>query len=339
LYYLSDLLDRLEEYFKVLKTFKKNDPDSYNLYKKTGAQITNKDTFFQCMTIHPYFKEKRPSFYMLHFNEDEKESLDKKLSPRLLYFRKVKWNPDIQLTPYDIYRICLYFKDKTTDYGVVSFYLAVDKENQIHLLHEKKTSYKTIYSKHGKPRDKIYIPITQWEISDVLKQGLKERREDAKNGKDEKFWETATEKDYALNLFSILLNSAFNSYDGFQIHVIDNLGHVANFNINMLRTPYFFKDREKTVTINGKTKKIFHIVRTHKRKLLNKEVYIKTHFRGLRKFTWNNYKVIIQNPKKELNLRNFESAASEIEKEQFPIPGFVDTEQMGKEFFERIVNN
>lgn len=68
----------------------------------------------------------------------------------------------------------------------------------------------------------------------------------------------------------------------------------VTFAIDMLRTPYFFKDRDKTVNENGKTQKIFHIVAGHKRKLANgEETTVKSHFRGIRKFMWNGFKINI----------------------------------------------
>lgn len=73
-------------------------------------------------------------------------------------------------------------------------------------------------------------------------------------------------------------------------------GEVARFGIDLLRTPYFFKDRE---AVDGKRKKkIFHIVRAHKRNTKGKIKYVRSHFRGQRKFTWAGCKVELIMPGK-----------------------------------------
>jgi hypothetical protein len=69
---------------------------------------------------------------------------------------------------------------------------------------------------------------------------------------------------------------------------------VISFAIDMLRTPYFFADRDKTVTVNGRTHKILHVVRPHLRIGPDGRRHIvRMHFRGLRKFKWNGYSVSI----------------------------------------------
>jgi hypothetical protein len=72
---------------------------------------------------------------------------------------------------------------------------------------------------------------------------------------------------------------------------------VANFAVDVRRTPYFFKDRDAVVADAGHTKRIFHIVRTHTRTTKSgQETAVKTHFRGLRSFVWNGFAVNITVP-------------------------------------------
>jgi hypothetical protein len=53
------------------------------------------------------------------------------------------------------------------------------------------------------------------------------------------------------------------------------------------------------VNENGRRKRIFHIVRTHKRTLSDgSERFVKSHFRGMRKFKWNGYDVVVSVPGK-----------------------------------------
>lgn len=97
----------------------------------------------------------------------------------------------------------------------------------------------------------------------------------------------------AAALLAMTSNNAIAREQGLTIRVRKD-GLSAVFAIDMLRTPYFFADREKVVTENGQTKKIFHIVRGHWRTLAGgHRKFIKPHFRGLREFDWNGYEVRI----------------------------------------------
>lgn len=310
MYYLGDLLDRISSYFNIIKFLKRYDIESYNLYKKIGAQIINSGGLLERHSIHPRLKEIRPSFYMMHIGDDDYDDNSKKIHPRLIYFRKMKWKLDVQNTHGDMYHVCLFYSDKKQGYGVIEYHIAVDKDANLKLLREKKRRSISLSNSHSSR-----IPVITWAYPSYLSE--------LSNNKDD------TPEDIALNLFKMLMNSFFNCGDGFQINITDNCQNVATFNIDMLRTPYFFDDRKKTINHNGRTKKIFHIVRTHKRKLLNKEVFIKTHFRGLQKFLWNGYQVIIQNPKKELDLRTFTPAAMEVRKTLSWPKELIDSKNIG----------
>lgn len=73
-------------------------------------------------------------------------------------------------------------------------------------------------------------------------------------------------------------------------------GVTAAFGVNIERTPYFFKDRDR-VPGSNRGGRIFHIVRTHERVLPSGKVRpVRTHFRGLRRFMWNGYQMVITVP-------------------------------------------
>jgi hypothetical protein len=109
-------------------------------------------------------------------------------------------------------------------------------------------------------------------------------------------WRTNDVTVLASRIFCVVVNGSANAVDGFQV-MVSRAGRTARFNIDLLRTPYFFAERDKTVTVNGRTNPIFHIVRAHKRVKANGEVkYVKSHFRGVRSFTWKGYQVLITMP-------------------------------------------
>jgi len=106
--------------------------------------------------------------------------------------------------------------------------------------------------------------------------------------------------DYKVNeylcwLFCMVATQPSVAQAGIQVRVRKN-DMAALFNIDMLRTPYFFDDRTKEKGATGKTKKIFHIVRAHRRRIGDGSTVVHTHFRGLRDFIWNGYGVHISVP-------------------------------------------
>lgn len=65
------------------------------------------------------------------------------------------------------------------------------------------------------------------------------------------------------------------------------------FSIAPEHTAAYFADREKTITVNGQTKKIIHFVRQHQRS--NGSV-VREHVRGERQFTWRDFSCAVTAP-------------------------------------------
>ena len=79
---------------------------------------------------------------------------------------------------------------------------------------------------------------------------------------------------------------------------------------------HYFKNRRKTVTVNGKTKPIIHFVRAHTQQHGDKIVEIPEHIRGLREFDWNEYHCTITAPKFHTFLSSdFELAADFVDED------------------------
>jgi hypothetical protein len=70
----------------------------------------------------------------------------------------------------------------------------------------------------------------------------------------------------------------------------------AVFGVEVKRIPYFFQDRDITLTENGVKQRIFHIVRPHVRKT---GAAVPFHFRGLHEFSWAGYRVKITVPHRD----------------------------------------
>jgi len=80
--------------------------------------------------------------------------------------------------------------------------------------------------------------------------------------------------------------------------VVKKNGDRVTFGVDNSQTPYYFKDRDKSIkTATGQTKKIVHYVKEHDRKVNDKKTVVKEHIRGLQEFNWAGYNCLVVSPK------------------------------------------
>lgn len=80
--------------------------------------------------------------------------------------------------------------------------------------------------------------------------------------------------------------------------VVKKNGERITFGVDNNHTPYYFKDRDKSIkTASGQTKKIVHYVKEHERKVNDKTTIVKEHIRGLQEFNWAGYHCQVVSPK------------------------------------------
>jgi hypothetical protein len=80
--------------------------------------------------------------------------------------------------------------------------------------------------------------------------------------------------------------------------VVKKNGDRVTFGVDNSQTPYYFKDRDKSIkTASGQTKKIVHYVKEHERKVNDKTTVVKEHIRGLQEFDWAGYHCQVVSPK------------------------------------------
>jgi hypothetical protein len=244
-------------------------------------------------------RESRPAMGMVHITDTKKDDGDN-LHASFLSFKKIKRRPGVETcTDADIYEIALYFRDyefakivgdkKLERYrrafirkygdknkGAIlrmGFYASLDGNCKIRVLKEFDRELR------GHRRD---IPSCKWKLPPWIEDYAK--------------YKNTSIIDAASEIFRIVAGSIEHAASGVQVRAKRD-GISAIFNMDMLRTPYFFKDRDKTVNVNGRTKRIFHITRAHRRiTAAGNEVYVKSHFRGERRFTWNGYQITISMP-------------------------------------------
>ena len=264
-YYLGDLLDRLDGVFQDLPKLKKADPDAYALFSKFGATVASSDALFS-QQIEPYILKHLPSFACFHLDPNNSKK-DDIIYASFVYVVKEKKPVNVQASNGAIYRVGGVFILDGKPFVVV-FYVAINADGSLNPL-------KTCAPRQHAPG---FVRM-EWDYPEHLLAAAREQGR--------------TVQEFVDGLVPFAINSAMTRDSGLTIRVRKG-GLAAAFAIDMQRTPYFFADREKTVTENGQTKKIFHIVRGHWRQGAGgNRKWIKSHFRGLREFTWNGYQVKI----------------------------------------------
>ena len=325
-YYFDDLLDKLDSYFKYLKHLKRQDPGAFDLYSRVGGQVMGcKALFEHSHGLTPAWLQLRPSFGMAHISNQDDEKEDK-INVKLMYFQKVKSPPDVQAAKGDIYRITMYYVEtkRPKIRCCFSWHVLVLEDGFCQVLKERRMESIRV----GKGHKRETFVRKSWGIPPDVTELFRDHKIINNNGAS-----YGDIHDFATNVFAILANACMYSNDGVRINVMKN-GLVGNFNIATVRTPYFFKDRQRVVNANGKTARIFHVTRPHKRTLANgKEILIKMHFKGLRKFDWKGYKVNITVPGiHHADLSNFKAPVEIAEEGANSHEGKLDMAQAGDHF-------
>lgn len=277
-YYLSDLLNKMDRSFKDMHLLKKSDPESYVLFSRVGCSVTSSQVFTS--TDKPSWVDftHLPSFGAATLPIDHgKEGT---LYPRFVYFRKIEKPINVQPSNNTVVQVGMIYACPKERFPIhVNYFIAVDQNGEGTLLKELRPETYRV-------GQEMFTRMV-WKKPEMVT--------DIANEKGRDITEFVTE------ILYFLLNSAFATESGLTVRVTKQ-NKTMSFSIDMERTPYFFDKRDKVVNENGNTKRIFHIVRTHKRVAKDgKGKIINAHFRGLRKFTWHGYDVNIILGKKHVN--------------------------------------
>lgn len=299
LYYLKDLLSHLDNYFQHIKFLRSFSEDDYELYRNTGALVLNSDALLlNEESLKAEWLHSKPSFGAIHFLSD-KESKDGRVSPYLMYYKKMKSPYFVEATNGEVYEMTIIFCDKKKKFKICggSCHLSINDAGEVRLLRESFMVEQPVGRYHRKEN----IARKVFGFPAFVKMLAAEHKYDF--------------KEYAAFLFRLIANNHALSQGGFQIYV-ERGNKIANFSIDKKRSPYFFKDREVVVNDNGKTRRIFHLVRSHERTTSKGTTIVSMHGRGLKKFFWNGYRVTIKNPLKDRKLFNFGAEMHYVEDEQ-----------------------
>lgn len=291
LYYLDDLLDRLSDYGETIKFLRSTDPAAYMTYRQFGATIVGKRSLFNFKEMPPTWRGgARPSIGMVHFGFPRIEERVGWLNLEFGYFTKLESRPRVQTHKGDLYEVTVLYTQRKSYNGKKpvrysdKYYVAIDDRCGVKVLRELISKRTTI--DHGKHRDSY--PQNVWCQPAILQELLKDAIE---RGLEEQ-----TIADIGRRLFVGIASTIEGASGGFQVRA-SKAGTTAIFGIDMKRSAYFFRDRDKSPDQNGTAqKKIFHFVRPHSRVVSGQTKFVRSHFRGLRQFQWNGHDVTITMP-------------------------------------------
>jgi len=318
----KDILEKLDQYFFYIRYMRKRDPDAYDLYSRVGAAIVPDTTEYYYQTdkksygsLPPRWSnpDLRPGFGAVSYLSPNEDTF---CTTKFSYFRRLYRTPAHVLKPVegDLYEVTAFLqhdKNESNGFPVVG-YVVVTNEAQI-----VPAQYITLVEHYGK---KAQVRKATYGL--LLDKSLDE-------GWSKKYDRPQNVQEMACFVFSTLADYWEQSQGG--IRVTAKKGKVAAmFGVNLLRTPYFFSEREPVYSEEGHKKKIFHIVRTHERQTKTKNIYVKSHFRGLRDFIWNGYRVHLSMPETHhRDLLDFTLGAAIIDDDELPAQKYATSAQLG----------
>jgi hypothetical protein len=298
-YFKRDILDCLEEYFVCIRRMKKTDPEGYQFYRKIGAVIMQQNKMKFGFRLSPLWRSQPdlPSFgaiAQLHTEDKDNKHTASTIVPiKIGYFRKLE-KPSMDIEPAQgiVYEATVFhhrIKDKNLK-ASSSFFIEI-RDGRVFPLQYAKMVRQTIQHRDASARKHsrrtTVLHHKEWTYGYFLEAECKETPK----------WNEMPVKDRAEFVFCFLVNSWETCSAALRVSAKNKSGLVASFGVDLLRTPYFFDQREPIYADEGHKKRIFHIVRTHKRTLKNGATsFVKSHFRGLRKFDWFGYKILISMP-------------------------------------------
>jgi hypothetical protein len=310
---LSELLDDLDYSFEAMKI----DYDAFSLLnklevnglKKYGVSIIpeilndNEET-------DEYVKINKnvalPSILFLAKNKGEELSEESKkefMAPDFFFAIKQKKCPwYVAKKQGTIYNCGFGFRDLLgKKIFWVSFFVTINKDREVVCTYW--LTQKTVRTPQGQYTKKEWL-LNNWGREDVKPNHVSNMV--AKNfnawGDRRSMWSTTVERD----------------------------GHRAVFYVHPEDTKAFFKNREKTVTENGHTKKIIHLVEAHDRTYQDGRVSnVREHIRGLNKFTWNNFNCYVASPKYHFDAQNLTVESEEFD-DGLLAKGYLDFVEMSE---------
>lgn len=288
-YYLADLLDQMDRAFEGMQALKKADPVAFRRFQKMSCNVYSKDFRVADINSDREWTSQGNQFsikvdqipaqgcvFVPHKWDEDDDDL---CHPIFIYYNRIKKPINVQQANGVVLEVGVCWGRKDDPVFAETFFVSVNDDCSVQVLKQLAQRQEKVQRKvKRKHTDDFAIIRTTWAEPRILQEMCIHRNE--------------TPEQTAYSALWMAINGSLATDSGINVRVAKGTKRLT-FAIDMLRTPYFFKDRDKVVNENGNTKKIFHIVAAHKRVVNGVEQVVKSHTRGLRKFMWNDYRVNI----------------------------------------------
>lgn len=282
-----NVLDRLGTYFEVVEVLRAKRPDVYAEFARIGAAVSADNLTLRSLDAKAVLatNDIRAIGFGAAAPFLSADDSGDYMNVRLITFQRLdRVSPGVQHTNGTTFHLVVVYMLANDKPFVGDFYVSVADDGTITPLKTLAVARQSVRHRRraydGRRTSTVYH--LHWQIPELLRLMGEERPD------------TDPEKAAAI-MFLWAYTAYLNSQGGARVRIEKN-GLVAAIGVDMLRVPAFFSDRDKVVE-DGRTRRIFHIVRTHAREARDGTVrYVKSHFRGLRRFTWNGYRVSISIP-------------------------------------------
>lgn len=302
---LSDLLDELEYTFDAMEI----DYDRLSHLSKSDVKGLKKYGVSVIPDLFDSDVEKTsidgsaelPSILFMAVNEGESRK-DKKgfMKPDFFFANKQKKCPWFVAKQVGVIYNCGFGYRDVHDKKIfwVNFYITVNQSREVKCTHY--LSSKTVQTPTGAYNKKAWV-LYNWGRDDV-------------------------EDDIVSTIVAHYFNTWLNKRTMWSTTVERN-DHRAVFYVDPKETKAYFKGRDKSVTENGSTKRIIHLVEEHERKYLNGRVaVVREHIRGLNKFSWKGFYCYVAAPKFHFDAQTFTAPAEDVAEEDVGVgKRYVDT--------------
>jgi hypothetical protein len=315
----SEILDKLDDYMFFVRRMKKQNPEVYSLYKKIGASIAVGDLGHDRTALSSSWLKSLPGFGAVFITTPP---LADSVHPKFIYYRKYEKQPrSVQWVNHGSVYLCgVYFDERNLKLetgGLVEFAVQVLPDGTVNLLRSKIAETQVIAAaKRGAWKGHTTkITHSRW-------------------GVDPKVKDWAADNDEApAQMLPWFFKWAVNAHEWNSTSLIrvacTKGGVTAAFAVDYQIMPGFFRDRD---TAGKKKRPIFHVVRTHQRRLPNGDVIpVKMHFAGLRRFVWNGYDVLVTVPgKHHADLAAISVGSHNLEDDEVASPDMMDEAALGE---------
>lgn len=290
-YFRRNILDHARHYFEAIHVLRRGDPDSYDLLRHTGAVLIPPGFDTEEATDVFKWPGRHRGFGAALIAGGHPFMVDGRCLSRLCYFQKYSLTPYAEVAgageTYFVHVLYIFPHRRTAAKlpAICTFAVHVDPEGRTRLLkvlHEHTARFRHRHAKWGDGRKFSHVTQTSWGYPAWMKTLARENKVGLERIQR-----------VMLGMFHFTYLMALQGDGNLRIALHDGLGATAVFGVDLLRTPYFFRDRERSTDDRGR--RIFHIVKVHRRKGGS---FVRSHFRGQRDFVWHGYRVHITMPDK-----------------------------------------